>query len=319
MRKSPVSYFHSSFIRILIGVAALVLIAGSFAEGALETNRVRVGMPVSSLAFLPLYAAEAEGLFDAAGLDVTLFTFRGGSDSVRAAVGGQVDIAAGSISELLSALTADQPLKMFWGFNQAPIYELWALPGTPELPETAGLRFAISSFGALSNQAVDYMVSQAGVSPDSIVLVPSGGPAARLAALQTSQVDVALLSQPTSLIAEREGYKLLGVMSDYAPNWQNQIFYARTDFLESENTINAFLNVVVEAIDLIESDEEVRTRLTMEYVGFSREDAELGYASYAGTWPRTGQPAREGIDILARFHAESEGLDEPFALSDFMD
>lgn len=307
----------------LLLIVALLLAAFSAVhaqEGELEKTALNIGLTVPTLAYLPLYAAVDQGLFEERGLDVTLVTFRGGSENLRAVVAGEIDISSGSISELINGLAAEQPLQMIWALNNAQIYELWASPDVASWDNAAGKSFAISSIGALSHYVTDYMVRAAGLTPEDVNLVAAGGPAERWAALQAGQVDVAILSQPTSLIAEREGFVRLASMADYVDNWQNQIFYTTEEFIASNpNTIRAFLDAVIQGAQLVDENPDMAVELIVEYIGYSEEDATGGYPYYQNTWPYNGEPAVDGIQLLTDLQLASGDIAQAFTLDELVD
>lgn len=289
---------------------------GGGPEGSIET--LNVGISVSSVAFLPLHVAESEGIFEKHGLDVNLLSFKGGTEVLRAIVGGNVEVGAGPATDVLVAGLTDTPVKMFWGFNEASVYELWGRAGA-SLEDAADLSFAVSGLNGQSHQVTMYMLQGAGQDPSAAEYVVAGGPAERLAAIQTGQVDAGLLSEPTSFIAEREGLVRLGALRDYVDNWQNEVLYAQEDLIGAQtDTLHSFVEATNEAIDLIDTNPDVAVNVIVEEIGYSPEDAAASLESYRGTWPKDGRPAEQGIQVLAEFQAESEGT-EVLTLEDIMD
>src|SRR3981081_1139867 len=87
-----------------ITLAILIAIWPAFAgaQGALEKKDVHVAVGgKASLYYLPLTIAEQLGYFKEEGLNLTISDFAGGSQALRAVVGGSADVVSGAYEQTL--------------------------------------------------------------------------------------------------------------------------------------------------------------------------------------------------------------------------
>src|SRR3954470_11527319 len=72
------------------------------------------------LYYLPLTIAESLGYFKAEGLEVTINDFAGGAQSLRALVGGSVDVVSGAFEHTVNMQAKGQKLRAFVLMGRAP-------------------------------------------------------------------------------------------------------------------------------------------------------------------------------------------------------
>jgi NitT/TauT family transport system substrate-binding protein len=72
------------------------------------------------LYYLPLTIAEQLGYFKEQGLDVTIVDFAGGSQALRALVGGSADVVSGAFEHTVNMQPKGQRLRAFVLMGRAP-------------------------------------------------------------------------------------------------------------------------------------------------------------------------------------------------------
>ena len=113
--------------------ACLMLISTALSHASAQDKKpedpsLTIAVSVTDSTFLPIYLAEDAGLFKAEGLNPKILSFHGGSDLTRAVVAQSVQIGLASPTSVLSAISAGQNVKVFFGgFNQAP-FSWYAVP-----------------------------------------------------------------------------------------------------------------------------------------------------------------------------------------------
>lgn len=283
---------------------------GNDAETREELLSLDLGASTTSAVYTPLYVADELGIFEDNGLDVELTSFRGGDESLRAVLGGTVDVMAGATGSIATARGQGQLVKAFYSFSQTPVYELWAAPEVEGMEDLEGKALAVSSIGGSSYLTAEYMIEGAGIPIGDVEIVAAGGPSERMAALSSGQVDVANLTSPTSAIAEREGFNKIADLGEFiSGGWEHQALYATEGFLEDNGeAIQRLIAAVQEAIAFAEENQEETIEIIVERVGHTPEDSESALATYSGNWPMDGVPSKAGLELLLQFH--EAGLDE---------
>ncbi len=187
-----------------ITAAALAL---AFARPA-QAETVKLALPVASLESLPIYIAQANGLFKKRDVDVDVITSRGGGEAMKAYIAGDVQIVATGFPEvgLMRARNVDVEL-FFAQMSRAP----FALIGRKDenlksVADLKGKTIAVTSPGSLTANLTRYFVKDAGLDPDKDVsLISVGGGGEILGALKSSRADAAMLYEPFVTIALQQG------------------------------------------------------------------------------------------------------------------
>ena len=78
---------------------ALACVAVFACQGA-RADSVKIALPVASLESMPIYIAQANGLFKKHNVDVDVITSRGGGEAMKAYISGDVQIVATGFPEL---------------------------------------------------------------------------------------------------------------------------------------------------------------------------------------------------------------------------
>jgi len=193
-------------MRHLITIAAAVL-ALLACQGA-RAEAVKIALPVASLESMPIYIAQANGLFKKHNVDVDVITSRGGGEAMKAYISGDVQIVATGFPEvgLMRAHNVDVEL-FFAQTSRVP----FALIGRKDLNlisvgDLKGKTIAVTSPGSLTANLASYFVKDAGLDPDKDVsLISVGGGGEILGALKSDRADAAMLFEPFVTIGIQQG------------------------------------------------------------------------------------------------------------------
>lgn len=168
----------------------------------LQALTVAVSGPATSPEYLPLWVAEAEGLFTREGLSVTLRSTRAEVGAAEALAQGQVDLAATSLEALLrfgTRPTVPVP-RLIFGLTAAPPVALLASskPGEPRsVNKLAGSKVGLSAPGAPEHTWLLGILAMAKVSPAQVQLI-SLGARALPAALDGAEIQAAMIGEPAA-------------------------------------------------------------------------------------------------------------------------
>lgn len=209
---------------ILIVVATVVLTALGQPVGARAPAReVRVAIgPPNVVGYLPVYVAKGLGVFDALhrqhNLQVTFIDFRGGTEATTALIGGDVDFATVTLTQVVKAHEQGKDLKFLLTFFNAQTMAMVVQADLREVTSPAqlrGRRIGITSPGSATHMQARHILSAHGVDPDSVQYVPVGGGQTALAAWQRHAVDALVYLDPlvTSLIDSGSARMLYDVRS----------------------------------------------------------------------------------------------------------
>ena len=128
--------------RHLLAAAGLASLPFTSRAQALEKPKLTLAVGGKNLLYyLPLTIAEQLGYFKAEGLDVTIADFAGGSQALRALVGGSADVVSGAFEHTVNMQTKGQRLRAFVLQGRAPQIVLGVNPKTmPNFKSVADLK-----------------------------------------------------------------------------------------------------------------------------------------------------------------------------------
>ena len=248
------------FIRYLAALAALgwTLLAG--AQG-LEKKDVHVAVGgKASLYYLPLTIAEQLGYFKEEGLNVIIADFAGGSQALRAVVGGSADVVSGAYEHTLNMQPKGQYLQCFVQQGRAPQIAIGistAKAKTYKSPkDLKGLKVGVSAPGSSTHMIVNYFISKDGLKPSDISVVGVGLGATAITALKSGQIDAVSNTDPVMTKLEQDGdvkiiadtRTLKGTEQVLGGPMPAGCLYAPVDFIKKNpNTVQAMTNAIVRA------------------------------------------------------------------------
>lgn len=161
---------------------------------------IAVAGPPTSPEYLPLHVAQADGLFTAQQLSVTLRSTRSDAAAAEMLATGQAQLAATSLDAALRlGGTEGVPPRLVWGLTAAPPVALLVAPGRVDTirsaADLAGQTVAVPAPGTTEDQALGLLLARAGV-PMHRVKVLSLGERGVARALEGGEVAAGVLGEP---------------------------------------------------------------------------------------------------------------------------
>ncbi|WP_341888650.1 ABC transporter substrate-binding protein [Variovorax sp. YR752] len=161
------------------------------------------------LYYLPLTIAETQGFFKAEGLEVTIADFAGGSQALRAVVGGSADVVSGAFEHTLNMQAKGQHLRAFVLQGRAPQIVLGVNPKTmPNFKTVAdlkGRKIGVTAPGSSTNVMANFVLAKAGLKPGDVSIVGVGAGSGAVAAMRSGQIDAISNLDPVITLLQRSG------------------------------------------------------------------------------------------------------------------
>lgn len=190
---------------LLLGLSLLLGIFVWTPAGALE--RIRVGLSVRNVVFLPYYYAQEKRIFEKHGLDAELIQMR--SDlQIVGLVSGEIDFTP-VIGPAMFAIANGMPLRATAVLYKAPLFSLVSPASLANIKSLEGRQVAVSRIGSDSHRYGVMMMENSGVDAKKITFIQTGNTSVSLAAVQQGSVAAAVLSPPFTGDMAEKGYKIL--------------------------------------------------------------------------------------------------------------
>lgn len=228
---------------------------------ALEKPKLTIAVGGKNLLYyLPLTIAESLGFFKAEGLDVTVADFAGGSQALRAVVGGSADVVSGAFEHTLNMQAKGQPMRAFVLQGRAPQIVLGVnpktMPGFKTIADLKGRKIGVTAPGSSTNVMANFVLAKAGIRPSEVSIVGVGAGNGAVAAMRAGQIDAISNLDPVITLLQRSGD--LKIVSDtrvvaeadkvFGGPMPAACLYAPTGFVDKHPaTVQALANAIVRA------------------------------------------------------------------------
>lgn len=315
---------HNRCVSALAILGALFVLAASYPTALSAAERMVIAQAAHALTFAPLYVAEKAGFFREEGLDVELFTAKGGAQARAAVVGGSAPIGAAPPIEIAQAFAAGQKFLFFAVMNSEfaqglVVHKDFAREKgiTPQaslaerIRSFRGARLSVTSSGSMTDQFLRFLLRSEKIDPDSeVTITPMGGdPSAALAALERRTIDGITHAPPVFEMAEHRGYGLLlisGLNRDI-PELRGLAFtglYTTRAFAEKNgHLVLKSVKALRRALHLVHNDTpRARTIVRTYFEAIPGPAFDLAFDRMMMVWPKEPTVSRDGIQVAIDFN-----------------
>ncbi len=240
-------------------LAALGLLIGLTACGAVQKDSVRVAEVTRSIFYAPQYVALSEGFFDEENIEVDLKTTWGGDKTMTALLSGGADVAlVGAETTLyVKAQGANDPAINFAQLTQTDGTFLVSREKVDDFDwnDLKGTTFLGQRKGGMPQMVGEYVLKKHGIDPHNDMELIQNIDFANIAnAFASGKGDYVQLFEPTASIFEQEGkghiVASFGEQSGHVPY---TVFMAKKSYMnENRDVIERFTKAVHKAQKWVE-------------------------------------------------------------------
>src|ERR1700712_3538416 len=309
---------RNMFARLTGALLALALTSGIAAAQTKITIAVGGG---SCLCYLPTVLAKQLGEYDKAGLAVELVDLKGGSDALKAVLGGSADVVSGYFDHCVNLAAKKQELQSFVVYDRYPGLVLVVSPShnaeIKSIKDLAGKKVGVSAPGSSTDFFLKYLMKKNGVDASSVAVIGVGLSATAVAAMEQGQIDAAVMLDPAVTVLQGS-HSDLRILSDTRTEKDNQAvfggdypggaLYSTTAWIAShDKEVQALTNAIVNTLKWIHSHsaEDIMAKMPPELVG---KDKALYLAALKNTIPmysETGLMDPKGAAAVLAVFSES--------------
>jgi NitT/TauT family transport system substrate-binding protein len=306
------------FGRLAATLLALVLASDMAAAATKITIAVGGG---ACLCYLPTVLAQQLGEYEKAGLAVELVDLKGGSDALRAVMGGSADVVSGYFDHCVNIAAKKQELQSFVVYDRYPGLVLVVSPNhtneIKSIKDLAGKKVGVSAPGSSTDFFLKYLLKKNGVDPASVAVIGVGLGATSVAAMEQGQIDAAVMLDPSVTVLQGS-HPDLRILSDtrtqkdtldlFGGEYPGGALYSTTAWISGhDREVQALTNAILSTLAWIHSHspEEVMAKMPAEMVGKNKE---LYLAALKNTIPmysQTGRMDPKGADAVLTMFSES--------------
>src|SRR5437588_998053 len=202
------------FGRLAATLLALTLTSGFAAAQSKITVAVGGG---ACLCYLPTVLAKQLGEFDKAGLNVELVDLKGGSDALKAVLGGSADVVSGYFDHCVNLAAKKQELVSFVVYDRYPGLVLVVSPShaseIKSIKDLAGKKVGVSAPGSSTDFFLKFPLKKNGLDPTIAAVIGVGLGATAVAAMEQGQIAAAVMLDPSVTVLQGS-HKDLTILAD---------------------------------------------------------------------------------------------------------
>lgn len=283
---------------------------------------IRVGV-LSIADSLPIFAAEQEGMFEAAGLNVEVYPFKSSADQSKAVEAGELDIVMNDMIVQSLMKKADTDTKVInMAFGADPTEGRFVVVAAPnsgiEKPEDLiGKRVSIST-----NTMMEYLMAQYedyfDLDASGIELVNMPDLMLRVETLlQGKDIDAAILPDPLATFAISKGGVAVIDDTTLDENYSQSVYLATNEFMsKNKSELKTFVKVLQDSMTDINEHPDKYRALLMEK---ARVPEELQETYPIPTFSPGTVPSEQEVTRLEAWMVEKKMLDKVYSYADLVD
>jgi NitT/TauT family transport system substrate-binding protein len=303
-------------------LAAALLALAMISTPASAQSKVTIAVGGGAcLCYLPTVLAKQLGEFDKAGLAVELVDLKGGSDALKAVLGGSADVVSGYFDHCVNLAAKKQELQSFVVYDRYPGEVLLVSPAhTAEIKsvkDLAGKKVGVSAPGSSTDFFLKYLLKKNGVDPASVAVIGVGLGATAVAAVEQGQIDALVTLDPTVTVLQGS-HSDLRILSDtrtakdtlevFGGEYPGGALYSTSAWVVGhDKEVQALTDAILNTLAWIHghSAEEIMAKMPPEMVGKNKE---LYLAALKNTIPmysENGKMDPKGADAVLAVFSES--------------
>jgi len=309
-----------SLVRRFAGALAVLVLSSGI---ALAQSKITLAVGGGScLCYLPTMLAKQLGEYEKAGVNVDVVDFKGGSESLKAVIGGSADVVSGYFDHCVNLAARGQHLQSFVVYDRFPGLVLVVSPKhTGEIKSIKDLKdkkVGVSAPGSSTDFFLKYLLSKNGMDPNGTAVIGVGLGATAVAAMEQGQIDAAVMLDPAVTILKSK-YSDLAILSDtrtqkdtlavFGGEYPGGALYTKAEWIAGhEKEVQGMTNAILATLKWIHSHsaEEIADKMPPELVGKDKAQYIAALKNTLPMYSETGRMDPKGAAaVLAVFSQSS--------------
>ncbi|WP_039798559.1 ABC transporter substrate-binding protein [Nocardia araoensis] len=268
--------------------------------------RISVGVDAS---YAPIFLADSEGLFDAAGLHVQVIQTEGGAAGAQNVVAGTSELSGNADSTALTVMSGNPGLRALGVYEDSDRYFRVVLREgvTPNSIKTMGV------FPGIGLYFTDRYLRSLGLDPASIGLVTTSPPE-QPALLARGDIDGFISFDPWVARAVASGGRVAGTTGDFGAKYSQWLLASQSWLSTHEELAGRVFRVIAQAADIVATDPDRAAKAVASAIRMDPAEArnQVTQIDFKGRDFTSGdfEQARQLVDFF-RAHGKLAGPIEP--------
>jgi ABC-type nitrate/sulfonate/bicarbonate transport system substrate-binding protein len=284
-------------------ICAVIIFFLCNATGAwAQAKKIKVGYSSDAPGSLVTWLARETGIFAKNGLDADLVRTRT-TIGVMALLSGELDFIQASGPVVIESTLRGSDLVYIAGGMATLDFIFMSQPEIKTAEMLKGGVVGLASIRGASLVATEFALQKLGLNSKDVKFIVIGGTPERLISMRNKRLQATLLSPPTSIVAEREGFNVLADVGALGlPFLHNGIAASRRFVRDNPDTARRYVKAQVEAVHLMKTDRKTSVAVLGKYLRqtANKEILERSYelSSTDDKYPRKQYPSLSGIQTV---------------------
>ena len=267
-----------------------------------QAKKIKVGYSSDAPGSLVTWLAREAGIFAKNGLDADLVRTRT-TIGVMALLSGELDFIQASGPVVLESTLRGSDLVYIAGGMSTLDFIFMSQPEIKTAEMLKGGVVGLASIRGASLVATEFALQKLGLNSKDVKFIVIGGTPERLISMRNKRLQATLLSPPTSIVAEREGFNVLADVGALGlPFLHNGIAASRRFVRDNPETARRYVKAQVEAVHLMKTERKTSVAVLGKYLRqtANKEVLERSYelSSTDDKYSRKQYPSLPGIQTV---------------------
>jgi ABC-type nitrate/sulfonate/bicarbonate transport system substrate-binding protein len=283
-------------------VCAVIILICSVSGALAQAKKIKVGYSSDAPGSLVTWLAREAGIFAKNGLDADLVRVRT-TIGVMALLSGELDFIQASGPVVLESTLRGSDMVYIAGGMATLDFIFMSQPEIKTAEMLKGGVVGLASIRGASLVATEFALQKLGLNSKDVKFIVIGGTPERLISMRNKRLQATLLSPPTSIVAEKEGFNVLADVGALGlPFLHNGIAASRRFVRDNPDTARRYVKAQIEAVHLMKTDRKTSVAVLGKYLRqtANKEILERSYelSSTDDKYSRKQYPSLPGIQTV---------------------
>jgi NitT/TauT family transport system substrate-binding protein len=269
------------------------------------SDKVRIAVATSSLAFLVPFVAKDRGLYLKHGSEVEIIQMRP-NVAMAALISGDIDYVE-LIGSIIRGAAKGLPVRAISTGIKAPFFSFVAQHKYKVMKDLKGTTIGMTSIGGTNHVSTRLTLRQFGLDPEKDVkLLAIGDEKLMYEAFKIGRVDSVVVAPPFSVQLKREGFPLLAHTAEYVTIPFSGLGTTVERIKNNRPQIKRLLKAEIEALRYIQANAPGTTEVIRKRFNMEEKLARESYDVVVNAFSRDGRVPLEGVDILLQIEKDQK-------------
>jgi NitT/TauT family transport system substrate-binding protein len=269
------------------------------------SDKVRIAVATSSLAFLVPFVAKDRGLYLKHGSEVEIIQMRP-NVAMAALISGDIDYVE-LIGSIIRGAAKGLPVRAISTGIKAPFFSFVARHKYKVMKDLKGTTIGMTSIGGTNHVSTRLTLRQFGLDPEKDVkLLAIGDEKLMYEAFKIGRVDSVVVAPPFSVQLKREGFPLLAHTAEYVTIPFSGLGTTVERIKNNRPQIKRLLKAEIEALRYIQANAPGTTEVIRKRFNMEEKLARESYDVVVNAFSRDGRVPLEGVDILLQIEKDQK-------------